>query len=204
MHSIREGNFTPIANYAVYQIYKQKAKRDVAPRLGIYLKAIVRTTPFEQTYDGWQKFFSSKIYLPSPIRHANFLVEIASETKKSDILLSNQFVYPRGFEMENNEKFVKFSANYHFPLFHPDLNILQLFYIKRVRTNLFYDYGLAGTIENFENQTQTSLQSTGIELFFDFNLFNIKYDFNAGFRYSFRLNDQKGIFEFLMFEIPIN
>jgi len=203
-YSIREGNFTPIANYAVYQIYKQKAKRDVAPRLGIYLKAIVRTTPFEQTYDGWQKFFSSKIYLPSPIRHANFLVEIASETKKSDILLSNQFVYPRGFEMENNEKFVKFSANYHFPLFHPDLNILQLFYIKRVRTNLFYDYGLAGTIENFENQTQTSLQSTGIELFFDFNLFNIKYDFNAGFRYSFRLNDQKGIFEFLMFEIPIN
>lgn len=203
-YNIREGYFSPVTGYAIYQIYLQKAKRDVAPRLGAYLKTVARKTFLTQTYEGWQNFILGKIYLPSPIKHHSILIEGALEIKQSDISLSNQFVYPRGFEMGNHEKFIKFSANYHFPLLHPDLNILQLAYIKRVRANLFYDYGLAGSIENFKQNTQILLQSTGVEIFFDFNLFNIKYDFNAGLRYSLRLNDKKGFFEFLMFEIPIN
>ncbi len=202
-YSIREGIFSPITFYGVYQLYSSMAKRDVAPRNGLYIKALYRKTLLNQEFTGWQKFFFAKLYLPSLLKHHSLRLEGAIELKESDLMFANQFIYPRGFEVQQHELFIKQSVNYHFPLFYPDLNLVQLLYIKRVRTNLFYDYGFFGKVVTYEGESLSTISSIGLEVFFDFNFFNLKYDFNSGFRISHRINDKKNIYEFIMFEIPI-
>jgi hypothetical protein len=99
----------------------------------------------------------------------------------------------------------KLGVNYHMPIAYPDWGVGNIFFIQRVRTNLFYDHNSArarlnGRLTNITNR------STGTEVFFDGKIWNA-LDGSIGFRYS-RLLDvdlrspgAKGRFEIIL---PIN
>lgn len=55
----------------------------------------------------------------------------------------------------------------------------QIFYVKRVSTNTFYDYG---TVVN------KLYRSTGIECIFDINIYHFSPTFQVGVRYADRLD----------------
>jgi hypothetical protein len=73
-------------------------------------------------------------------------------------------------------------ADYSFPICYPDIAILNLAFIKRLRANLFFDYGYRNT-----NHQDKTVSSFGIELMLDSGIFNFGSIANLpiGVRFSY-------------------
>ncbi|MDX2190031.1 MAG: hypothetical protein SFY32_09220 [Bacteroidota bacterium] len=99
---------------------------------------------------------------------------------------SDDFFYSRGYNgLLPYDYVLKISANYYFTLLYPDFGIANLLYLKRIRTNLFYDYSFF----SLNNRSATSIadynrrfnfsgrsynnNSFGIELITDITFFNL-------------------------------
>ncbi len=94
----------------------------------------------------------------------------------------------------------KLSANYHFPLWHPDFGVANILYIQRIRANAFYDFTKVYSRDKTITRDQ---RSAGGEIYFDTKWWN-QYPLTFGIRIS-QLLDQdqfngfKGtIFEFVL------
>ncbi len=102
--------------------------------------------------------------------------------------VNNQFInnqaFTRGYEFLNGTGFSKIGIDYGLPLLYPDLGLLRFIYLKRIRANLFFEYGRR--IKNFSNQ-KTDFSSTGIELIFDQQVLNFLPS-GLGVRGSYLLN----------------
>jgi len=72
------------------------------------------------------------------------------------------------------------------PLFYPDLAAGSLFYLKRIRGSIFYDYSRGEGIHDFENRTFTPgkerYSSLGSELLADFYILRLPFEISAGVR----------------------
>jgi hypothetical protein len=89
------------------------------------------------------------------------------------------------------------SLDYSFPLCYPDLAFGALLYIKRLRTNLFYDYGVG-----WRDDQNCLYRSVGIELNMDFIPLSLYYlEIGAGIRYSYRIEDRDYRIEFILANI---
>ena len=77
------------------------------------------------------------------------------------------------------------SANYGLPLLYPDFGFLGIAYFKRIRANLFYDYGV-GEISRLA--LKTKYNSVGGELIFDNTYFNL-LPLSVGVRASYLLQN---------------
>jgi hypothetical protein len=99
----------------------------------------------------------------------------------------------------------KWGVNYHMPLFYPDLGVGNIFFVQRIRTNLFYDNNRARARLNGK-LTDIINRSTGTEIYFDGKIWNA-LEGSIGFRYSYLLDvdlqfpSAKGRFEIIL---PIN
>jgi hypothetical protein len=149
---------------------------------------------------------NSAFYFPGiGVNHS--LVLNAAFQKRDTLpdFFSDNFAFARGYQTLNTRQMWKLGVNYHMPIAYPDWGVGNIFFIQRVRTNLFYDHNSArarlnGRLTNITNR------STGTELFFDGKIWNA-LDGSIGFRYS-RLLDvdlrspgAKGRFEIIL---PIN
>jgi hypothetical protein len=92
--------------------------------------------------------------------------------------------------------------NYAFPIFYPDLAIGPLFFIKRIKANLFYDHSRVilnntsigdltplspVTFNGSVPYAEDVYESAGIELTFDVRTLRL-IDFDLGVRFSYPLN----------------
>jgi hypothetical protein len=93
-------------------------------------------------------------------------------------------------------------ANYHFPIAYPDFGFANIYYLQRLRGNLFYDFTKVYSKSKTANR---NLRSVGAELYFDSKLWN-ELPVSFGVRASYLLddgftsNDKKGNiwFEFIL------
>jgi hypothetical protein len=96
----------------------------------------------------------------------------------------DQFNYARGYTNYNNDAYQMLSLEYGLPLFYPDFGVLGINYFKRIRANLFADFG------SFQDKrTSTSYkpqESVGFELLFDSMVLNT-FEMTFGFRTSYLL-----------------
>ncbi len=109
---------------------------------------------------------------------------------------SDRFEYPRGYSTVPNNRFTKVAVNYQLPIVYPDWGFHGITYFKRVRANLFFDYGKARN----DFLKQTEFKSVGIEVMLD-NHFFMELPVTIGWRNSFLLNkeiDRKYNFEFFI------
>lgn len=128
-----------------------------------------------------QYFAQARLFLPGLSHNHSLMLTFGYENKfkydTTTYLISNAINPIRGFNYYLND-IVKFSADYSFPLFYPDINIPYLLFVKRIRTNLFFDYA-------FVNR-KTSIYNYGFELFVDFNVLRVWFThISIGWRFNF-------------------
>ena len=88
------------------------------------------------------------------------------------------------------------SCMYRFPLWYPDRSLLGFSYVKRIRGELFYDhtYGDGGY-----------RSSLGLEVLADMTFFNSdRIELTSGVRTSWRLYDNRLVFELILLRIPFS
>ena len=105
------------------------------------------------------------------------------ELLDNDFRFSDGFQYSRGYHRVGSDKSFRVGVNYQAPLVYPDFGIAGIVYFKRLRTNLFYDFTRL-TVE----AGSVDLRSTGIELIFDLEIFNVE-PVEVGLRWSHLLDE---------------
>lgn len=122
------------------------------------------------------------LLFPGLKKHHSLKLTGAEQRQSSGVYrFTSPITYMRGYHGTfNYSAFHKLSIDYKFPLLYPDLRIGPVLYLKRIKTNFFYDYGVGE-----KNGFNYLYQSTGVEVTSDLNLFNFLAPFDLGFRYVF-------------------
>jgi hypothetical protein len=130
------------------------------------------------------------------------------ELSKDLYVFRNQIPRPRGFTYPLYPDFRYVGVNYTLPLWYPDISLGPVLFIKRLRANVFYDYG-EGTSKfyfyDFKNNVgletpeQTDIfRSTGIEASLDLHVLRFPQEFGVGVRYSRLLTTGENTFNILL------
>ena len=132
---------------------------------------------------------TSSLYFPGVATNHSLVFNLAYQQRDTQPdLFSNNFPYSRGYKALNQRRMYKFGVNYHIPLLYPDWGIGNIFFIQRVRANIFYDYGSALTKFVGGRVAEVKSRSTGTEIYFDTKIWN-SLPVSIGVRYA-RLLDK--------------
>lgn len=179
-------NFAAYSLGGVFSSVKRQAYQNVGPRLGFSLlgqstRTLGSATPNDKT------FSRLSLYLPGIGKNHAMEVKLGYQTEPLANLyqFADAYEYPRGYVTPINDTFLSVSANYGLPLMYPDFGFLGIAYFKRIRANLFYDYGV-GEISRLNRKT--TYNSVGGELIFDNTYFNL-LALSVGVRASYLLQD---------------
>jgi hypothetical protein len=187
------------------QLYKLEdmAKRDMRSPSGIIVQAYYTQTPVENTYFGSMITLRGNVLFRGPLPHHHVSVRAGWEKQLPNyFLLSSYRNYPvRGYRIMLAKETSVLAADYLLPLAYPDFSVGPLAYFKRIRLNLFYDFGHTSNRRELVNEKveihSGNISSAGYDLTFDFHLFRFVLPFNAGLRHAYRMEDKTHYFEFL-------
>ncbi len=190
-------------------------QRDVATRWGQVIELNYRHTPFAGWNYGSILGVHTRLYFPGIGRHHAIRIDNGWQKKtKGDAngqmgnynsyrMYSDYLNFPRGVDRFYNDELYSFKGDYMMPVLNPDLNIPGVLYLKRITTNLFYDYAHATqrleVTETRQWTTQTaSVSSFGTEIRAELHPFRFVFPITVGYRYA-RLPDmRKNHHEFLL------
>lgn len=166
------------------------ATRDVLPRNQQALLADVQYAPFDASFGG-KAYGLAAAFLPGLGRHHGLALTLEGEhylQPDEGPVFASDATPARGYGLGSYERFARASVNYAFPLAYPDWGDSNVFMLKRLVGNLFFDATFA---ETFETQRIDRLQSAGAELFFDWGFFEWLLPIRTGGRLSYRFEDQQ-------------
>ncbi len=189
---------------ASYSALLRQSKRDVAPRLGIALSGVLRTTPFSNPGDlyGQQWSVSGSLYLPGLLKHhairfrGAYQEQWGTADSRNLYLFQASVLYPRGADYVAFDKLRVGSAEYRLPLLSPHWTLGRLLYIQRVKGLLFSDYarGESQVAQvNSRGQVQAIIPvrgdawTVGGDVSFVFNALRLRTPFEAGVRTSYNV-----------------
>lgn len=207
------------ANLFYYALLKQ-SPRDIASRYGAVLNLRYISTPFGGDYNGQVLAGSGTFYLPSPFlltslpafKHHSVALRVAYQRQPDEFAIDyyrfrNQIPLPRGYSYPDFAEFTYLGAEYAFPAWYPDIGVGPLFFFKRIRTKVFYDYGQG----NYSRYTYNGLrrevtrfyfentyESTGLELLMDMHVMRFPQELGIGVRYSRLLTTGGNSFDLLL------
>lgn len=195
-----DGNFIPLSHELQFISSKKSSFRDFQPRWGQSVSLFYRHTPWKGDYTG--KLAAAKIglYFPGLFPHHSLFIQGGIEEQHAiNYQFSSQLLFPRGYDYVFHESFSKIAINYAFPLAYPDWAVDGIFYLKRLRTNLFFDYGVGHV-----GHTRKSFQSLGIEVKMDFHALDLPVELEMGVRLAYRLLDRKVQAELILFDLAFD
>jgi hypothetical protein len=178
-----------------YARLKRTAYQNVGPRGGQTLNF-----RFQHTTDSFKDKkvnLDGSLYLPGIGANHNLKLSFAyrRELLKNHYQYSDIFEYPRGFGSILNDEFLRLSADYQLPIVYPDWGFAGITYFKRIRLNLFFDYGYR-YIEFADFDSEHN--SVGAEIIFD-NTFWNELPINIGLRNSYLLTGSMKKYNFEIF-----
>ena len=162
------------------QVQTRMALRDLNPRWGVGLSAVVQGAPVVQRID--QKVsFSARAYAPGVAANHSIRVYAGGERQRSPLMYATRVAIPRGFALGGvaAPAMASYSAGYALPLWYPDIAVGALAYVKRIRLSVFADRMDA---YNEKYTRITSFDGAGYELVFDFNPLRFAVLVSAGWR----------------------
>lgn len=180
---VKDEQFNYTSSSVRWVSQSQTAKQHIYPRWAqSFLLQYKRTVNGKF---GNQLFANAGFYFPGIAKNHN-LVLLASWFARDSIRgskFTNSFPFARGYNSVNLPRMWRVSANYHFPIVHPEFGIANIIYFLRIRGNAFYDYTQARSLRTGNIYP---LQSTGLEIFFDLRFMNSFFisTGNIGVRYS--------------------
>jgi hypothetical protein len=190
----------------------KRAPRNIQSRWGQFL-VFEQFSAVGGEFEGALTGFRGALYFPSPInlftneifKNHSLNSRFGYQKRKVDPIVNlysfrNVVFKPRGYSYDpTEESFYSILTNYEFPLLYPDLSLGPFLYIKRIKANIFYDYGRETVITNvffnedignfnigdfwFANDSKNTYASVGAELTFDFNIMRFPIDIEMGIRY---------------------
>ena len=193
-HSLKNGrvdskampnqDFWTIQSGVKFSCIKRTAYQNVGSRLGLEAK-LEYTNSFTSSSAN-KVNAKAKFYLPGLGKNHQTAITMAyqHEDLSNSYQYADDFEYSRGFKTPVNDEFSMLRAEYGLPLLYPDLNIAGITYIKRVRANLFYDYGIGNKLSLAQSNTYAS---AGFELLFDNTIMTI-LPMTFGYRQSYLLS----------------
>lgn len=189
--------------------YLRLSFRDIAPRLGISMISEYFFKPLNQDLFAERQYIKAKIFLPGAMRHHSLqLTGGYFNQTPGDYMFTSSLAFPRGYKTYAASSLNTFSADYTFPLLYPDFQIGQVLYMKRIRSNLFVDWGKA----IYSRRTQTigaftsyssELLSSGIDLLTDTHILRIMFPLSFGIRTIYFPNERT-FSSYIIFGINFN
>jgi hypothetical protein len=161
----------------------QQAKQNIYPRLG---ENIILNYESSLSGNPSEQFLANGLfYLPGFFVNHNFVINVAHQQKnQGDVIdFSNNFPFSRGYTAENLDNMNKAGVDYAFPIVYPDAGFANTFYLSRIRGDAFYDYTYAADRYTDGSPFKATFRSTGLEIYFDSQLFN-EGAVSFGLRYS--------------------
>ncbi len=206
------GNFNSLIYTFSYSALLKRAVRDVAPRWGLTANFYKRDLLSGSILNGGLTSYQASVYLPGILEHHSlrfrgayqnqdgFKNSIGAPNDKALYLFSSPTLFPRGNTYRGFENLTTLSAEYRLPVIDPDLTIGRFLYIKRIKANLFADYGYGFTnynwVENkdgkqfnYKGTDSKTYNSFGIDLTAQFHFMRFSQQFEAGVR-AIYLNDK--------------
>lgn len=167
--------------------YTKMAIRDIFPRWGFSTSFKMHTTPFENKAYNNIYAASIRIYLPGIIQNHSLRFQYGYQYQNPKrYLYGSVLSFPPGYVTGRSEEMYNFEAAYALPLFYPDIHAGPLAYIKRIRTNVFYNTAL-----NYYHRSGTSiiskdiLRSVGTDIIADVHFLRLMFPFEVGVRFSY-------------------
>ncbi|MGE4585714.1 MAG: hypothetical protein AB7D05_00045 [Mangrovibacterium sp.] len=192
------GQFVKGAYHALsYRLYLQNkirmAELDLIPAWGQSLELQFRHSPAGAVTVGSLKSAETGLCFPGLIKNHGIRLYGGWQKKENTSGLNFQDAvrFPRGYSRMQNNKLISAGADYLFPLCYPDLSLGSLFFLKRLRVALFYDYARVKSALYDEegvcigNMT-SRLNSLGAELRADGHLLRLVAPVSAGLRGIYR------------------
>jgi len=179
--------------------YSHLAINDIYPNWGQEFIFDYFHTPFKSDYQGKAFAAQGNFYLPGLWSSHSTRIETAYEKLVyNNYLFESSVRFPRGYTILYIGSLAKASFNYTFPIWHPDKRIGALLYFKRLKTNLFYDYGIV-----YASKKKHYFRSYGSEISTEFNIFRLPYTLDMGVRITYPELLKKFTTQFVFFSIRL-
>ncbi|MDR2811330.1 MAG: hypothetical protein LBB84_12405 [Tannerellaceae bacterium] len=164
--------------------YRKPAHRDILPRLGYQLRLQYLNLPFHTANFGDMYVARLTTYWPGVLPHHSLMLRAGYAYQSNDdrhLYIPKQLIEaPRGYDyLYRTHQQIALKADYAFPIAMPDFSLGSLAYIRRVRTNLFYDLNLNQADSPGEWTTQSSV---GGDILFDWNALRFSFPLVTGLR----------------------
>lgn len=191
--TIQSLNYQAIA----YRLCKQ-ATKDMYPRWGQVLLANFKHTPFGDNNLGNIFSVEARSFYPGLTKNHGIRLDLRYQIKNAgDYYYTNLINMPRGYLAQNYSEMAIAALNYKFPLAYPDLEMGRFLYFKRLKTNLFVDYGFG----NLKSETE-KLLSYGFEFSTDVHILRFIFPFDLGYRIGYKPYDER-LFVDLLFSLNL-
>jgi hypothetical protein len=203
---LRDGKlFHNNASFVGFRLLKQ-SYRDIFSKWGQVLWADFTHTPLKSDFEGRQLALRGIAYFPGLLKHHSFYVIGAFQQNRitldnDNYWFINKIPKPRGYVYSTAAKYSTAMFNYTFPIMYPDIALGPILNIQRLRTNLFFDYGIGQYTGSVNNQVVTTTRdnlSLGVEGKIDFNFMRLLPQFEIGARLSYIPEFQSTYFEILL------
>jgi hypothetical protein len=186
-------------NLSAFRLLK-RSRRDINSKWGQRFDARYFSTPFGGDFSGRLLAVTGRLYLPGIFRHHSLWghasVQESLENRNADsYVFQNQIPLPRGHSVARFSTFYSASANYTMPLWYPDIALGPFLNFQRLRTNVFFDYGLGIFMPG---DIQRLYTSGGVEARLDINVMRFLPQFDIGVRYSYGFTPAVTRFEILL------
>lgn len=183
--------------------YTKMAVRDIYPRFGISSFFRLRSTPFEKKIYNSIYAFSFRQYLPGLFKNHSFQVRYARQYQSPlNYMFPNLLAYPAGYPSKWTEQMNLVNLMYAFPVFYPDFHAGPIFYLKRIRTNIFYDQAWNRAYNQPNIITHDILRSVGTDLIADIHFLRIMFPFQLGVRLAY-LPDKNSFYSQAIFSVNL-
>jgi hypothetical protein len=201
---------TEIAARFYFANYHRSSVRDIYPRIAHIFDFNYSFFPFDRDIYGSSLTLRTALYFPGILKNNG--IRLGYEADKQyveQVTMWNRINLPRGYKDQVSEELHVLSADYVMPLVYPDINLLSLFYLTRIRTGFFYDHAIGKGNYYFRRNEMGSLvvsdyresretfNSLGIELMADFYVLRLPYMISAGIRSSWKQDERSPVIEFL-------
>lgn len=207
---IQSENLNALDYRLTFRSFRRRALQHLNARFGFNLDLRYRTTFDSGDIHGDVFLGRADLFLPGFSKNHSFYVNgmYQRQAVLDNYRFSDLFIEPRGYNSLIGDKLLKIGFNYSLPLWYPDKAIGPLAFLKRVKTNFFFDYGNRKWDEPFA--VNDNFYSAGIELTFDIRAIRL-LEIDFGLRYSYLWDNnpelnlapggQKHQFDFLLISI---
>jgi hypothetical protein len=196
---VNNGRFFPLRYSVSYARVRAYALKDVRRQQAQTAEALFEHTPFSGDFKGAHFWFRGRLYLPGLFKHHSLRLTAGYEWQNPvNYRFPSYLPVPRGYAFTFRTRSLAFNADYALPLLYPDWNLSAWFYLKRVRVNMFYDYGMT-----FHSAGNTFRQSAGLEVLLDHFWFSLPVELEMGYRFAYPFGLKKAQHQFI-FSLPLD